>query len=164
VIPVRYSGTLRATPGTLVSACVRYRRSVPVRYRFPSLEDFLTASELTVDGTLDDGWGAQFAVKGRELEATILFADISDFSGRTASMTPTETLAYVNNVFAWISAGALRDTNAIVDKYIGEEVMVVYAREFGSEDLFVDAFRPHVGCASTTRSTSALTLGLRPGP
>jgi class 3 adenylate cyclase len=135
---------------------------VAVRYRFPSLEDFLTASELTVDGTLDDGWGASFAVKGRELEATILFADISDFSGRTATMTPTETLAYVNNFFAWISAEALRDTNAIVDKYIGDEVMVVYAREFGSEDPFVDAvqaarwmcehdaldFGPHIGIAS----------------
>jgi class 3 adenylate cyclase len=55
---------------------------------------------------LDDGWGAQFAVKGRELEATILFADIADFSGRTADLTPTETLAYVNNFFAWISAEA----------------------------------------------------------
>jgi class 3 adenylate cyclase len=135
---------------------------VTVRYRCPSLEDFLTASELTVDGTLDDGWGASFAVKGRELDATILFADISDFSGRTADMTPTETLTYVNNFFAWISAEALRDTNAIVDKYIGDEVMVVYAREFGSADPFLDAiqaarwmcehdaldFAPHIGIAS----------------
>ncbi len=140
----------------------RYGRAVPVRYRYPSLEDFLTASELTVDGTLNDGWGAQFAVKGREIDATILFADISDFSGRTADMTPTETLAYVNNFFAWISAEALRDTNAIVDKYIGDEVMVVYSREFGSEDPFLDAvraarwmcendaldFQPHIGIAS----------------
>lgn len=135
---------------------------MPVRYRYPSLEDFLTASELTVDGTLDDGWGARFAVKGREIEATVLFADISDFSGRTADMTPTETLAYVNNFFAWISAEALRDTDAIVDKYIGDEVMVVYSPEFGSEDPFLDAvraarwmcehdaldFQPHIGIAS----------------
>lgn len=133
-----------------------------VQYRYPSLEDFLTASELTVDGVLDDGWGAQFTVKGRELEATILFADITDFSGRTAGLTATETLTYVNNFFAWISAEALRDTNAIVDKYIGDEVMVVYAREFGSADPFVDAvqaarwmcendvldFAPHIGIAS----------------
>jgi hypothetical protein len=100
-LPIRNVGLAlhpqSATPGTQVSGCVRYLRRVPIRYRFPSLEDFLTASELTVDGALDDGWGAQFAVKGRELEATILFADISDFSGRTATMTPTETLAYVNN-------------------------------------------------------------------
>jgi class 3 adenylate cyclase len=133
-----------------------------VPYRYPSLESFLTASELTVDGTLDDGWGASFAVKGRELDATILFADISNFSDRTADMTPTETLAYVNNFFAWISAEALRGTNAIVDKYIGDEVMVIYAREFGSSDPFVDAiqaarwmcehdaldFGPHIGIAS----------------
>jgi pimeloyl-ACP methyl ester carboxylesterase len=135
---------------------------VPVPYRYSSLESFLTASELTVDGTLDDGWGASFAVKGRELDATILFADISNFSERTADLTPTETLAYVNNFFAWISAEALRGTTAIVDKYIGDEVMAIYAREFGSTDPFVDAiqaarwmcehdaldFGPHIGIAS----------------
>jgi class 3 adenylate cyclase len=136
--------------------------ALPVSYRYPSLEDFLTANELTVDGVLDDGWGASLSVKGRELEATILFADITDFSGRTADLTPAETLAYVNTFFAWITAEALRDTPAIVDKYIGDEVMVVYAREFGSKNPFVDAvraarwmcendvldFAPHIGIAS----------------
>lgn len=148
--------------GTPAQDDCRYRRGVPVRYRVPSLEDFLTATELTVDGTLDDGWGAEFAVKGREIDATVLFADISGFSGRTAGMTPTETLTYVNNFFAWISAEALRDTCAIVDKYIGDEVMVVYSPEFGSADPFLDAVRgarwmcendaldyqPHIGIAS----------------
>ena len=43
-----------------------------VRYAYHSLEDFLIASELTIDGQLDDGWGAPFPVKGREIEATIL--------------------------------------------------------------------------------------------
>lgn len=71
-------------------------------------------------------------------------------------------MAYVNNFFAWISAEALQGTNGIVDKYIGDEVMVIYAREFGSEDPFVDAvqaarwmcehdvheFCPHIGIAS----------------
>lgn len=70
-------------------------------WRYTSLEDFLTAAELSVDGRLDDGWGADVFIKGRELEnAAVLFADISGFSARTADMTPTETLIYVNTFFA----------------------------------------------------------------
>lgn len=133
-----------------------------VRYRYASLEDFLATSELTVDGQLDDGWGAKFPVKGREIEATILFSDITGFSARTRDLNPTVTLALVNNFFAWISAEALRHFPGIIDKYIGDEVMVVFSREFGSSDAFADAvqtarwmgendfcgFSPHVGIAS----------------
>jgi hypothetical protein len=130
--------------------------------RFHSLEEFLISAPLTVDGELDDGWGAPFPVKGRELDATVLFADITSFSSRTLDLTPTETLVYVNNFFAWISAEALRHGNGVVDKYIGDEIMVVFAREFGSTDPFQDAvqaarfmaendahsFFSHIGIAS----------------
>jgi class 3 adenylate cyclase len=133
-----------------------------VRYPYRSLEDFLIAKMLTVDGEADDGWGAGFPVKGREIEASVLFADITGFSARTADLDPTETLAFVNHFFAWITAEGLRGRPGIVDKYIGDEIMVVFSREFGSADPFVDAvqtarwmgendvfaFLPHVGIAS----------------
>lgn len=133
-----------------------------VRYPLHSLEDFLIANDLSVDGQLDDGWGAAFPVKGREIDATVLFADISAFSARTLGLTAVETLAFVNNFFAWIAAEALRGRPGIIDKYIGDEVMVVFSEEFGSEDPFRDAveaaramgehdaldFSPHIGIAS----------------
>ncbi len=133
-----------------------------VRYQYHSLEDFLATNPLSVDAQIDDGWGAVFPVKGREIEATILFSDISGFSRRTLELTPTETLIFVNNFFTWISAEALRGRPGIVDKYIGDEIMVVFSREFGSDDPFVDAvqtarwmsehdalaFCPHIGIAS----------------
>lgn len=135
-----------------------------VRYPYPyhSLEDFLVAKMLTVDAEVDDGWNARYPVKGREIEASILFADITGFSARTADLDPTETLTFVNHFFTWISAEALRGRPGIVDKYIGDEIMVVFSKEFGSEDPFVDAVRtarwmgesdvfaflPHVGIAS----------------
>jgi len=116
----------------------------------------------TVDGVIDDGFGFGFPVKGREVEATVLFADISSFSTRTLSMTPTETLIFVQNFFAWVTAEALHGRPGIVDKYIGDEVMVVFSSEFGSSDPFEDAIRaaaamsrrdvhaysPHIGIAS----------------
>ncbi len=139
-----------------------------VFYRYKSLEDYLISNPLTVDGQLDDGWGASFPVKGREIEATILYSDISYFSARTLELSSTEILIFVNNFFAWITAEALRETHGIVDKYIGDEIMIVFSKEFGSKDPFQEAvqaarwmsehdalsFCPHIGIAS-----GAVTVG-----
>ncbi len=133
-----------------------------VRYPLRSLEDFLIGTPLNADAQLNDGWGAYYPVKGRELEATILFADITDFSARTLDLTPMETLAFVNNFFAWITAEALRGSKGVIDKYIGDEIMVVFSKDFGSEDPFQEAvetarfmaehdahsYVPHIGLAS----------------
>ena len=132
------------------------------KYRYRSLEDFLISNPLSVDGQLDDGWGALFSVKGREIKAAILFADITSFSRRTLKLSSTETLVFVNNFFTWITAEALKSRPGIVDKYIGDEIMVIFSEEFGSKDSFVDAvqtarwmgehdvlaFWPHMGIAS----------------
>jgi class 3 adenylate cyclase len=132
------------------------------KYRYNSLEDFLISVPLTVDGQLNDGWDAMFPVKGKEIEATILFADISSFSSRTLKLKPTETLIFVNHFFTWITAEALREGHGIVDKYIGDEIMIIFSKEFGSEDPFLEAvrtarwigerdllrFMPHIGIAS----------------
>ena len=134
----------------------------PVKYRFHSLEDYLISTSLSIDGQLDDGCGASFPVKGREIEATVLFSDISGFSRRTLDLSPAETLIFVNHFFCWVTAEALRGMNGIVDKYIGDEFMIVFSKEFGSEDPFVEAVRvacwmceqdawgfcPHIGIAS----------------
>lgn len=141
---------------------IKQKGANKVKYHYNSLEDFLISNPLSVDGQLDDGWGAIFPVKGREIEATILFADISSFSKRVLELSPTETLIFVNNFFAWITAEALKERTGIVDKYIGDEMMVIFSEEFGSEDSFVDAvqtarwmaendalsFCPHMGIAS----------------
>jgi hypothetical protein len=130
--------------------------------RYHSLDDFLASKEFHVDALCDDGWGYKFPVKGYETDATVLFADISGFSTRTLDMSPAATLIYVQTFFAWITAEALHNRPGIVDKYIGDEVMVVFSEEFGSEDPLVDAVRaaaamskndvhsysPHIGIAS----------------
>ena len=110
-----------------------------VKYKYASLADYLISSPLSVDGNLDDGWGATFAVKGVETVAAVLFADMTSFSRRTFELTPTETLIYVNNFLAWITAEALQDRAGIVDKYIGDEIMIVFSQDFGSADPFLDA-------------------------
>lgn len=135
--------------------------SMGFKPRYHSLDDFLAANPLTIDGTSQDGAFAPFPIKGREIEAAVLFADITSFSERSANLDPAESLAFVNQFFTWISAEALDGTRGIVDKYIGDELMIVYSQEFGSDDPLADAmlaarrigsndrfsFCPHVGVA-----------------
>jgi class 3 adenylate cyclase len=137
-------------------------KRMEVRYPLRSLEDFLIGTPLNADAQLNDGWNAYYPVKGCELEATILFADITSFSARTLDLTPMETLAFVNNFFSWITAEALRGRKGVIDKYIGDEIMVVFSEDFGSEDPFQEAvetarfmaehdahsYVPHIGIAS----------------
>ena len=137
-----------------------------ISFKFPysSLEDYLIHNRLTIDCGFDDGFGAQVSVKGRKVKGSVLFADISNFSGRTKNMQPEEVLMFVNHFFTWVTAQVEGHCRVpfIVDKYIGDEMMLIFSEEFGSENSFWDAlkvarwiadrdlrdFGPHIGIAS----------------
>jgi class 3 adenylate cyclase len=133
-----------------------------IEFKYNSLEDFLIANPLSIDTQLDDGGCVLFSVKGREIEASVLFADISSFSSTTKGLSSIETLIYLNHFFTWITAEGLVESTGIVDKYIGDEIMLIFSNAFGSEDSLVDAlktaksiadhdpwdFSPHMGIAS----------------
>jgi len=134
-----------------------------VNYTYHSLEDYLSSRPLDVDGMLDDGWGAVFPVKGREIDAVIVFVDIGGFSGRTFDLGPTETLIFANNFFSWITAEGLRGRPGIVDKYIGDEMMIVFSQDFGSEDAFKDALLTAVGMTDQDVLSFCPHIGLAEG-
>ena len=133
-----------------------------MEYKYNSLEDFINSFPLSIDGHLYDECCAKFSIKGIVLNATILFADITSFSARTSELSSIENLIFVNNFLGWMSASAIKDSNGIIDKYIGDEIMVVFANEFGSLDHFTEAvqaaikmiekdtlnYHPHIGIAS----------------
>lgn len=145
----------------------RRMRAVPdLPYRYRNLADFLTSTRLSFDAEIEHGVVQDFsyAVKGREIDAAILFADISAFTSRTSSLSSAATLFLVNHFFSYISLAALRHSTGIVDKYIGDEIMVVFSDEFGSPDPVEEALQtarwmaerdplqycPHVGIAYGT--------------
>ena len=70
-----------------------------VKYVYKSLEDFLISKELSIDYIATDGWGGDYPVKGCEIDASILFADISGFSKRTINLSSTATMFFVNHFF-----------------------------------------------------------------
>jgi len=134
------------------------------RFRYRSLEDFVIASEMTVDGLLDNGWGAPMSIKGVQIDAAVLFAGISSFTERTAEMSPVETLTYVNQFFTWMTAEALNEGHGIIDKYIGDQVMVVYSKAFGSEDPFKEAVRAAVRMSTDDVMDFGPHIGIAEGP
>jgi len=133
-----------------------------VKYVYKSLEDFLISKELSIDYIATDGWVGDYPVKGCEIDASILFADISGFSKRTINLSSTATMFFVNHFFSWITGEALQNVPCIIDKYIGDEIMIIFSNEFGSVNHFADAltvakgfieydewgFSPHIGISS----------------
>lgn len=107
--------------------------------RYRSLEDFLIHNPLTIDGVLDDGWGEFFPVKGIELKAAVLIVDMGAFSRRTADLLPVETLILANNFLAWITAESIRKFPCVIDRYVGDSVMVVFSDQLGSTSPVEDA-------------------------
>ena len=107
------------------------------KYKYNSLEDFLISHPLNVDIEADDGWGAKFPVKGIEIEATVLFADITGFSKRTLDMSPTEILIFVNNFFSWITAEAIKDTIKVLDRYGHGVGIRVYTPKYGEGEQII---------------------------
>jgi len=130
--------------------------------RYSSLADFLAATPFTVDERFEDGVGGFYPVKGREIDATVLFADMGNFTARSRDLSPVETLIFVNNYVSWLTASAVAAGTGIIDKYIGDELMIVFSKEFGADDPFGEAFEtgrwigqndmqgfvPHIGIAS----------------
>lgn len=127
--------------------------------KFDTLEDFLIDSEITIDGKISPNASREFQVKGRLVKGAVLFADMRDFSKTTSELDAIETLILMNAFFNWLIPKSVRHSSLIIDKYIGDEVMMVFSEEFGANNHFIQAlavamkmvegdvfgFNPHVG-------------------
>ena len=72
--------------------------------KYNSLDDYLKSHPLDIDILVPDSRGMPFQVKGRKITAVVLFADMTAFSSRSSKLCPFETLIFVNNFFAELSA------------------------------------------------------------
>ncbi|MCX8022014.1 MAG: hemerythrin domain-containing protein [Syntrophorhabdaceae bacterium] len=60
-----------------------------------------------------------------EKTMTILFSDIRDFTSLSEGMTPKESFAFINSYLEKMEP-AIANTGGIIDKYIGDAVMVLF--------------------------------------
>jgi class 3 adenylate cyclase len=61
-----------------------------------------------------------------ETEGAVLFADLPGYSKLAHQLDPVECAYLVNHFFAWFEREAGRLYGGLVDKFIGDEVMVVF--------------------------------------
>jgi adenylate cyclase len=67
----------------------------------------------------------EIALGGEERDATVLFTDIRNFTTLAERLTPTETLALLNEFLTVISA-VIERHGGVVDKYLGDGVMAIF--------------------------------------
>ena len=69
--------------------------------------------------------GEMFAVRAREVDATLLFSDISGFTSMSARMSPREVVDALNASFDALCP-IIKDFGGDIDKFIGDAIMAVF--------------------------------------
>ncbi len=60
-----------------------------------------------------------------QMNMTVLFADIRDFTGRSEKMSPAENFEFINAYLSRMEP-LIRKYNGFIDKYIGDEIMALF--------------------------------------
>ncbi|HEY9166854.1 MAG TPA: adenylate/guanylate cyclase domain-containing protein [Candidatus Kryptonia bacterium] len=104
----------------------RELRRVLNRYLSPRVVD-----EILVDP--DD-----FELGGREMDATVFFSDIRNFTGLSEKMSPKELVSNLNEYFT-IASEIILEHDAMLDKYIGDAIMAIFGAPLQSDKHAVNA-------------------------
>jgi adenylate cyclase len=69
--------------------------------------------------------GGEIELGGQELDATIMFTDLRNFTALCENLSPRQGLALLNEFLTTISA-VIEEHDGVVDKYLGDGVMAVF--------------------------------------
>lgn len=83
---------------------------------------------------------------GEQVEATVLFSDIRNFTPMSESMTPDQVVSFLNDYFAH-TVKPILDNRGVVNKYIGDCIMAL----FGVPDKIPDHADRAVAAALSMR-------------
>jgi adenylate cyclase len=101
-----------------------------LRETFGKYVSIEVARELLKSGGIGPG--------GEEIEATVLFCDIRNFTSISERISARQLVEMLNSYFSFITAPAAL-YNGVVNKFIGDAVMVIYLPRLGSRDHVSDA-------------------------
>ncbi|HOX91442.1 MAG TPA: adenylate/guanylate cyclase domain-containing protein, partial [Spirochaetales bacterium] len=71
-------------------------------------------------------------------EMTIFFSDIRSFTTMSERLTPEESFAFINSYLSRV-VPVVNAHNGFVDKYMGDAIMALYAKESGADDAVASA-------------------------
>lgn len=126
-------GQLKAYFNDMVDGLAERERIKDTFGRFVSVE---VAKKLIASGTVSLG--------GESIEATVLFSDIRDFTPLCEGLPPEELVRLLNSYFSFV-AEPIMENRGMVNKFIGDAVMAVFAKQFGSSEHPDDAVRAALG-------------------
>ncbi|MEB3278417.1 MAG: AAA family ATPase [Lyngbya sp.] len=63
-----------------------------------------------------------------QIEMSVLFSDIRNFTALSEMMTPEENFKFINSYLSQMEP-AITDNNGFIDKYIGDEIMALFSGE-----------------------------------
>jgi len=75
----------------------------------------------------------QVKMGGQEVEATVMFSDIYDFTTISENFSPHELVAHLNSYFSDISSFVL-DHGGMLDKYTGDGIMAIFGAPLPRND------------------------------
>ncbi len=89
-------------------------------------------------------------LKGREVEATVFFSDIRDFTSVSERLQPRELVESLNEYFN-IATDIVLNSGAMLDKYIGDAIMAVFGAPLKRDDHAI------IACLTAIKMQKVLT-------
>ncbi len=127
----------------------RELRRLMNRYISPDVVDEISADPDTVD------------LRGKEIEATVFFSDIRDFTSISERLQPRELVEYLNEYFT-LTTELILNSGAMLDKYIGDAIMAVFGAPLPIQDHAAVACRTALRIQKTLLDYYASRGGERP--
>ena len=88
----------------------------------------------------DELMNRRIELGGEELEATILFSDVRDFTRISESLAPQQVISLLNDYLTEMNA-IIEAHHGVVDKYIGDAIMALYGAPLPHADSAGNALR-----------------------
>lgn len=131
------------------------------------IEKYLVSHGVTTYSKFADGAilnDVYFPLAGVETYGAVLFADLLGYSKRAAQLSPMECAYLVSHFFAWFEGEAVRHVGALIDKFIGDEVMVVYPADVVNEPPLEAAIRSALRMLAHDPWAFEPKIGIADGP
>jgi adenylate cyclase len=119
----------------LVSAVVSYQTEGKARRQLREmfsryLSPLVISEVLEKSDTIELG--------GKEIQGTLFFSDIKDFTSISEKMSPHDLVTLLNEYFSFTTEVILRN-EALLDKYIGDAIMAIFGAPISTTDHAIRA-------------------------